>query len=389
MKHQDTPQLPGAQGSVQTAAGTEQARGDENPSSPRYRSRGAGSRRLRILLVLLCVPLVICLVYWLLGFVVFPDAAQVVELKGVVQTHGASDGLWRPVHVDQLMRAKDWIRTAPQASACVRFFDVSTADLQENTEITIEQLGKRRQRDSGNVTVKMWTGEMAVRAVRLIDPSSSLRLETPTASTVVRGARFTVQVGGDGQTQIDLHQGSMEVAIGDEAVRLGMGERITTGADGGYQRERVFEPNAQPLLDRTNAAWTAQGEMFRLELPENEVNQFLAATSGQPGSALRDAQIWFIDDQARIAVTLVEPTEVDLSALVELQVVDGRIEPQIKLNTAGVALPLPTALLNQALEATVGQVLGQLDEAQTYVEFSEVRIEEGRLSVVGRKRPPA
>ena len=387
MKHQDTAQTPGAQGSLQTDPDTGRPQVDEGPGSSGWRSRFAGSRRLRILLVLLCVPLLACLVYWLLGFLVLPDVAQVIELKGVVQTHGARDDLWHPVQVNQLMRAKDWVRTAQAASARVRFFDVSTADLQENTEITIEQLGKRRQRDSGNVTVKLWAGEMAVRAVRLIDPSSSLRVETPTASTVVRGARFTVQVGEEGQTQIDLHEGSMDVAIGDEVVSLGMGERITTDVGSGYQRERVFEPNAQLLLDRIDAAWNAPGEGFRLELPENEVNQFLAATSDLPGSPVRDAQIWFIDDQARIAATLIEPMEVDLSATIQVRVVNGRLDPQIKLNTAGLALPFPTALLEQALRASLGQARDQLDEAQAYVEFSEARIEDGRLLLVGRKRP--
>jgi hypothetical protein len=178
----------------------------------------------------------------------------------------------------------------------------------------------------------------------------------------------------------------MDVTVGDEVVTLGMGERITTDAGGSYQKERVFEPNAQLLLDRIQSAWAAPGETFRLDLPENEVNQFLAATSGQSGSTVRDAQLWFVDDQARLSTTLVEPAEVDFYALVELQVIGGRIEPRVKLNTAGIALPLPAAVFNQALDASIGQLQAKLDQAQARVEFSEVRIEDGRLVVVGRKR---
>jgi hypothetical protein len=383
MKRQDTP--PASPSGVvprQADENAESSQGAETAPSPR-------TRRLRILIIVLSVPLLLCLGYYVLGFVAFPDSAQVAEFKGVVQMHGPRDTLWRPAQVNQLMRAKDWMRTAHGASARVRFFDVSTADLEEDTEITIEQLARRRQRRGGDVTVKMWSGEMAVRAVRLVDPASSLRVDTPTASTVVRGARFTVQVGEDGATQLDLLEGSADVQIGDEVVSLGMGERITTDAGGDYHRERVFEPNPQLVLDRISAAWAAPGETFRLELPEHEVNQFLAATSGQPGSAIRDAQIWFTDGQARFAATLVEPTTVDLSASIEMRVANGRLEPQIKLNTAGVALPLPTALLNQALQASIGQVQDQLDQAQAYVEFGEVQVEDGRLLVVGRKRPPA
>ena len=79
--------------------------------------------------------------------------------------------------------------------------------------------------------------------------------------------------------------------------------------------------------------------------------------------------------------------EVDLSATIQVRVVNGRLDPQIKLNTAGLALPFPTALLEQALRASLGQARDQLDEAQAYVEFSEARIEDGRLLLVGRKRP--
>jgi hypothetical protein len=379
MKRQDTsPASPPGVTPQQAAESAEPSQGAESAPSPR-------ARRLRILIVVLSVPLLLCLGYSVLSLVAFPDAAQVVELKGVVQMRGPRDTLWHPVQVKQLVRAKDWMRTAQGAGARVRFFDVSTADLEEETEITIEQLGQRRQRRGGDVAVKVWSGEMAVRAVRLLDPASSVRVDTPTASTVVRGARFSVQVGEDGETQLDLLEGSADVQIGDEVVSLSMGERITTDAGGDYRRERVFEPNFQLVFDRVIAAWDAPGETFRLDLPEHEVNQLLAATSGEYVPAVRDAQIWFTDGQARFAATLIDPITVDLSASIEARVVDGRLEPQIRLNAAGIGLPLPTGLLDQAFQVVTGEALGLLDQAQAYVEFSEVRIEDGRLLVVGRK----
>jgi hypothetical protein len=222
----------------------------------------------------------------------------------------------------------------------------------------------------------------------LVDASSSVRVDTPTASTVVRGARFSVQVGAEGETQIDVHAGSADVTIGDELLSLGMGERITTDAGGAYHKERVFEPNAQLVVDRIRAAWAAPGETFRLELLEDEVNQFLAATSGQPGSSMRDAQMWFVDGEARFAATLLEPAELDLSASIEMRAVDGTLDPQVRLHTAGLSLPLPDALLIQAIESSLGPFRGQLAQAEAHVEFSDVSVEEERLVVIGRKRPP-
>jgi hypothetical protein len=354
----------------------------------------AGPKRRRrvwlwVLLALLLVPLVGCLGYWAFTRLAVDAAAQVDELSGLVHVQRRDELAWMPAELNQFVRGKDWVRTGDGSSARLRFFDVSTADVGPGSEVMVEELAKRRASDSGHVTLKMWSGEVAVRAVRFMDPSSFFRVDTPTASTVVRGARFTVEMEPDGETRVEVQQGSAEVQVDEETHALAVGERLTVGPDGEVTRQRVMEPNPELIRARIEEAWDAPGGLFEVELPEGELNQFLAAMGGQTGLPVQDPQIWLTGDEGRIYATLTEPIEFDLSAAFEIEVVDGRLVPQLQVGAGGLPVPVPAPVLDLALRTALGQLQGYLDEAFQYVEFTGVQINDGRILAVGNKQPNA
>jgi len=351
---------------------------------PLFRTRGR-----TILTLLISVPLVLCLGSYLFGFVAFADAASLAEMKGVVQTRNEDTPQWQAARLNQLLWREDRVRTGSGSSARLRFFDVSTVDLEEETEVSITQVSRRRGGNRIDVALKVWLGQTAVRAVRFVDPASSFRVDTPTASTVVRGARFNVQVAKDGTTQIDLEEGQAEVQIGGETVVLVMGQRMTLDPDGLYEVEQIFEPNPDLVAEKANAAWYAPGDDFRLELTENEVNQFLAAMSQQPDFFLENTQIWFVDGEARAATTVVDPARFDLSAATGFRVEDGEARPEVRAIAAGVALPVPGQVLNPALDWVMDRLEVYLAQAYDFVEFSEIQIEDGSVVVTGVKRADA
>jgi hypothetical protein len=196
-------------------------------------------------------------------------------------------------------------------------------------------------------------------------------------------------VAQDGTTQIDLEEGQAEVEINGETVVLVMGQRMTLDPDGLYEVEQVFEPNAQLVYEKTEEAWYAAGDDFRLELTENEVNQFLAAMSRQSDFFLDETQIWFVDGEARAATTVMEPTRFDLSAATGFQVVDGEARPDVRAIAAGVTLPVPGRVLNPALDLVLDRLEDYLAQAYDFVEFSEIRVEDGSIVVTGVKRADA
>jgi len=347
------------------------------------------SRKRTFLTLLLLVPLMLCLLYWLFGFVAFADAASLVALKGVVQTRQEVEAQWQPATLNQLLWREHRVRTGDNSSARLLFFDVSTVDLDERTEVSISQVARRHGGNGVDVVLKVWLGKTAVRAVRFVDPASAFRVETPNAATVVRGARFTVQVTEDGVTQLDLEEGSAEVEVGEQVIALEMGQRITLQSDGLYHTEQLFEPDPQPVYDKVEAAWTSSGSVFRLQLTEGEVNQLLATLGQQPDFFLRDTQVWFLDDEARLATTVVEPAQFDLSAALDARVIDGQLAFEVRSVAAGVVLPIPKAVLSPALEWLLNQSQDYLVQAHDFVEFDEVRIRDGYLVVFGRKQPDA
>jgi hypothetical protein len=363
-----------------------------SPDARRKRPFFFRTRRRTIFTILLGTPLLLCLGYWLVGTIALADTASLFELKGIVQTRREDETRWDPAHVNQLLGRKHRIRTKDGSGVRLLFFDVSSVDLDENTEVSIMRVAKRRGGSAVDVVLKTWIGKTTVRAVRFVDPSSSFRMDTPTASTVVRGARFTVEVKEEGTTQIELEEGTAEVRLGDkkELITIETGERFTLQPDGVYQVEQVFAPDPQPMFDKVGEAWYTPDEMLRLELTETEVNLFLAALSDQqPDFMFQDTQVWFIDGEARLATTVVQPRRFDLSAAFGIKVVNGRLDPQMKSLAAGIALPLPARVLDMAVEAVMAQVEGYLRQAYDYIEFHDVQIQDGYLLVVGRKQPDA
>ena len=347
------------------------------------------NRRRTFITLVVFIPLLACLSCWLIGFVGLADTAKLVEMRGLVHTRHDEETQWEPATLNQLLGHLHWVRTGTSSGARLVFFDVSSVDLEEETEVRIDRIRRRRGGDGVDVVLNVWLGNAAIRAVRFVDPSSAFRVDTPTASTMVRGARFSVQVDEEGSTQIDLEEGNAEVQIGEEVVSLGMGQRITLDPDGLYTTEQLFEPNAQLLLDKINAAWYSSSDTVELELTDTEINHFLAATGQESGLPIRDTQIWFVDGEARIATTLTEPAELDVSTAVALNIVDGQIELDFQSVSAGIALPVPRAVLNVAINGLVDQIQALSSVMYDYLEFSQVEIGDGNIIIVGQRLPDA
>jgi hypothetical protein len=353
----------------------------DSDARPKRRRRGC----LVALAVVLLVPLLACLGYWLFSRLAVDAAAQVDELSGLVHVQRKDELPWNPAQLNQLVWGKDWIRTGESSGARLRFFDVSTADVGPSTEVMVEKLARKRTGNSGSATLKMWSGTVLVRAVRFMDPSSLFRVDTPTASTVVRGARFSVEVEPDGETSVEVQQGSAEVRVGGETLTLGMGEQLTISAEGEVETRRVFEPDPTLVRNRVQEAWDAPGANYQVELPEDELNQFLAAAGGQGDLPFKDPQIWLTEDGARLSATVVEPIQVDVSTEFDIRVVDGRLVPQVAVGAGGLPVPVPGPVLDLALRTVLGQIQAYLDQGEGYVEFSDVQIKEGRIVAVGKK----
>ncbi|HID62114.1 MAG TPA: hypothetical protein EYP49_05160 [Anaerolineae bacterium] len=363
----------------------------EKPRSQAKQRRGGlarspffRTRRRAVVSALVILPVLLCLGYWLLGSIAFAHTATLTDLKGVVQTRREQATTWEPAHKNQVVKNRDRVKTGEMSAATLLFFDVSTAYLDEQTEVSVVEISTRRGGSVATVVLKTWVGKTWVRAVRFADPSSTFRVDTPTASTVVRGARLNVTVAADGATQVDVEQGWADVTAGGKTVTVGMGEQAVVAPDADLTTRRVFEPDAGPVEDKVQIAFDSPGKEFSLELDELEVNQYLMVTLAEGEQFLADPQVWFVEDEIVLGARVTAPVELEVTMVVTPQIEEGQIRPVIQSISAG-GLPVPSQLANTLVDFVMENFQVAIGEAYKYLDFSDIRIEDGKITIEALK----
>jgi len=342
------------------------------------------TRRRRVVVAVVALPILCCLGYFLAGLVAFSSTATLTDLKGIVQKQKGGTTEWQVAQNHDLVRNNDRVRTEELSGATLVFFDVSKVELDENTEVSVVEVSSRRGGSVANVVLKTWAGRTWVRAVRFVDPASTFRVDTPTASTVVRGARLAVDVAEDGSTRIDVEQGSATVTVGEERVELTMGQRANISAEAEVSTEQVFTPDMQPLTEKGQAALDSPEKEFHLEIEEQELNQFLVAYVNDYVAFASDPQIWLLEDMGIIGGTITEPFEAEVTIAVSILVENGQLRPQIRSISAG-GVPVPSQLADGLISLLTGAYESYLADTYQWLEFTEVQMEEGRIIVEANK----
>ena len=151
----------------QTYTPRAEPRQDKSPGARLKRFPLFRTRRRTILTLVIGVPLLLCLGTWLFGFVAFADAARLAEMKGIVQTRHEDEPQWEPARLNQLLWHDHRVRTGTGSSARLLFFDVSSVDLEEETEVSIAQVSRRRRETSAKSASTRWKASgSAAAAVR-------------------------------------------------------------------------------------------------------------------------------------------------------------------------------------------------------------------------------
>lgn len=342
------------------------------------------TRRRQIVTAVVGLPIICCLGYLLVGLIALPSTATLTDLKGIVQKKAEGASEWQTARNHDIVRNNDRVRTEELSGATLVFFDVSKVRLDEKTDVSVVEVSSRRGGSAVNIVLKTWAGRTWVRAVRFVDPGSTVRIDTPTASTVVRGARLTVEVAEDGSTRIDVEQGSATVTAGEQRVELAMGQRANVSAAAEVSTERLFTPDMRPLMDKGQAALDSPEKEFVLEIEEQELNQFLVAYVDENINFASDPQIWFLDDVGIIGASVTEPFKAEVNIAFSLLVEDGQLRPRIRSVSAG-GVPVPSQLADGLIHLVMGAYESYLADTYQWLEFTTVQIEEGRAVVKADK----
>jgi hypothetical protein len=148
--------------------------------------------------------------------------AKVAKFSGRVQIARHFDWKWVPVVPNMLVTEGDWIRTKSRSSVELLQDDGTVIKLRPNSKAMISLAGSTKSaRGEVRVTkVKLDSGSMLAKVNKLLQRDSRFEIETPTATSFVRGTEFRVKVEDQGSTRLEVLEGAVDFGSTEENISV-------------------------------------------------------------------------------------------------------------------------------------------------------------------------
>ncbi|MGH9459851.1 MAG: FecR domain-containing protein [Vicinamibacteria bacterium] len=150
--------------------------------------------------------------------------AKISKFSGQVQIARHFDWQWVPVVDNMLVSEGDWVRTRSRSSVEILQDDGTVIKLRPNSKAMISLAGQTKtERGEVRVTqVKLESGSMMAKVNKLLQRESRFEIETPTATSFVRGTEFRVKVEGDqGATRLEVLEGAVDFGSAEQSISVG------------------------------------------------------------------------------------------------------------------------------------------------------------------------
>ncbi len=160
------------------------------------------------------------------------------------------------------------VRTGGNGFVSLRGNGGALLTMPTNTQAQLVRSRIYRLDDLKDIEFKVLTGrgEAQVPGLR---PRERYRIGTPSTVSAVRGTIFRVGYAEKGETSVvEVVEGSVATAAGDEQALTGAGFGLAAGADGIGPQERLQPP---PAIDTPGAVQTQPAVAFSIPLPEAAV----------------------------------------------------------------------------------------------------------------------
>jgi hypothetical protein len=171
-------------------------------------------------------------------------------LQGKVGVMKSAVGRLINAEVGMQLSEEDSLKTEPNASATVTFFDGSSIEIWGNTDIKIVDLGVNQAAGTTTILLRQEIGETISRVKKLIDPVSKYEIETPAAVAAVRGSQMFVNVAASGITQVQNIEGKISVIARGVELKI---------PEGGTSTVKPGEPPSPVVYSALNAFRVGNG----------------------------------------------------------------------------------------------------------------------------------
>lgn len=155
-----------------------------------------------------------------------PRTAVLTEVNGLVELRSGANGEWQTAAPGTVLQAGYQVRTDTGATALITYFEGSITRMGVETSLELTDLSARQDNRWTSITFTQLSGHTDQLVLPL--PSDDSRFEVTTAAAVirVRGTAYQITVDDNGDTHVDVTQGQVIVASGDDEHTLSTGESL-------------------------------------------------------------------------------------------------------------------------------------------------------------------
>ncbi|MFH1715305.1 MAG: FecR family protein [Elusimicrobiota bacterium] len=139
-------------------------------------------------------------IFFVLTASAFAAEIKVVSVKGIVDVRPFTENSWKSLEKDDLLHAKDTVRTGPASMTKLECENGAKVDISENTEIILTKLTD----DEKGMNLMVGKVKAFVKKLR---PKEKFEVETPVTVCSVRGTSFTVEVFKNKTSFVYVHSG--------------------------------------------------------------------------------------------------------------------------------------------------------------------------------------
>ncbi len=199
--------------------------------------------------------------------------ARVTKVSGKVEA-AAAGGAYAAVPVGTTIAEGGRVRTGEKSEAVLQMSDGSQVKLSERGEMLVAAI---KQTETAKTSVVLFFGRLWAKVAKAATPSASFEVVTPTAVAGVRGTEFTTAAGEDGNTRVQVDEGSVGVDNDSKDVSVGAGQAADANADAVGQPKKEAAPDWNKWQrDRRdnlqkNGETLARGAKARVEAKHREI----------------------------------------------------------------------------------------------------------------------
>ena len=142
--------------------------------------------------------------------------ARIAGLYGEAEVRRSFDKRYIPLLENLLLRGGDVLRTWRHAGARILFENGNYIVLRSHSKVRLLSLKPTASSMKPNVRLELIEGNIWSRTVGKV--KGTFVIETPTASTIIRGTDFRLKVEPGRATRLEVLDGTVELEAGDETV---------------------------------------------------------------------------------------------------------------------------------------------------------------------------